>query len=59
MLRKAVELGGFHRAYFIAHQRDLWDLADAQLIVEGGKVRIGGESAATPADVGRAEVDAA
>jgi exonuclease SbcC len=42
MLRKALDLGGFHRVYFVAHQRELWDLADERLLVEGGGVRIAG-----------------
>jgi exonuclease SbcC len=43
MLRRAVELGGFHRVYFIAHQPQLWSLADACLVFEDGRVRIAGE----------------
>lgn len=36
MLRRAVRLGGFHRCYYIAHQRELWDLADQRLVVADG-----------------------
>ena len=38
MLRKALDLGGFHRVYYVSHVPDLWELADARLHVEGGKV---------------------
>ncbi len=40
MLRRALELGGFHRVYFIAHQRELWDLADARIVVSDGKAEV-------------------
>jgi exonuclease SbcC len=40
MLRRAVDLGGFHRCYFVAHQPHLWDLADARLLVDAGTVTI-------------------
>ena len=40
MLRKAIELGNFHRVYFITHQRELWDLADTQIRVEDGACRV-------------------
>lgn len=40
MLRRALELGGFHRVYFIAHQCELWDLADAQLVVTDGVAEV-------------------
>jgi len=38
MLRKAIELGGFHRCFFIAHQPELWELADRTITIENGKV---------------------
>lgn len=41
MLRKAARIGGFHRVYFIAHQRELWDLADSKIFVRDGHVSIG------------------
>lgn len=44
MLRKAIALGGFHRCYFIAHQQELWELADSRLLVEHGTVRVAGSS---------------
>jgi len=40
MLRRALAIGGFHRVYFIAHQAELWGLADAILLFEGGQCRI-------------------
>lgn len=40
MLRKAIDLGGFHRCYFVAHQPELWDLADQRLLVGDGTVRL-------------------
>jgi exonuclease SbcC len=40
MLRRALELGGFHRVYFVAHQRELFDLADARIVVADGKAEV-------------------
>ncbi|MHC4864645.1 MAG: AAA family ATPase [Planctomycetota bacterium] len=40
MLRKAVEVGGFHRIFFVTHQRELWNLADVQLKVIDGQCRV-------------------
>jgi exonuclease SbcC len=40
MLRKALDLGGFHRCYFVAHQSELWPLADSILEVKDGTVAI-------------------
>ena len=40
MLRRALDLGGFHRVYFVAHQEYLWDLADAQLVVGDGQIKV-------------------
>lgn len=37
LLRKAIELGGFSRCYFIAHQDELVDLADAIIDLNDGK----------------------
>jgi exonuclease SbcC len=36
MLRRACEVGGFDRVFFVAHQPSLWALADAQIIFENG-----------------------
>lgn len=40
MLRKALELGGFNRLFFIAHQPDLWALADRVINVVDGQASI-------------------
>ncbi|MNK94822.1 chromosome segregation protein [compost metagenome] len=40
MLRRALELGGFHQLVFIAHSQDLWEQADARVFVKGGKVLV-------------------
>jgi len=40
MLRKALEVGGFHRVFTIVHQPDLWALADARILVENGTCRL-------------------
>lgn len=40
MLRRALELGGFHQLIFIAHSQDLWEQADARVFVKGGKVSV-------------------
>ncbi len=42
MLRKCLDLGGFHRVYFIAHQPALWHLADAMIRAEDGRFWIDG-----------------
>ncbi|MDP3717132.1 MAG: SMC family ATPase [Acidobacteriota bacterium] len=38
MLRKVMELGGFHQVLFISHDPDAYALADAQLLVASGTV---------------------
>jgi len=40
MLRRAIDLGGFHRCYFVAHQQELWGLADKQIVFADGDVRV-------------------
>jgi exonuclease SbcC len=40
MLRRAIQLGGFHRCYFISHVPALWDLADARLWFHDGTCEI-------------------
>lgn len=40
MLRKAIEVGGFRRIYFIAHLRELWALADAVIKVVDGQCMV-------------------
>jgi exonuclease SbcC len=39
MLRKAINMGGFSRCYFITHQSELADLADAVITFANGKCR--------------------
>jgi exonuclease SbcC len=41
MLRKAIDIGGFNRVYFIAHQPELWEMADARLRINNGVVSVG------------------
>jgi len=38
MLRKALDVGGFNRCYFITHQQELVDLADAVFEFHDGKI---------------------
>ena len=38
MLRKAMELGGFHQCIFVSHNREVYEMADAQIYVGGGIV---------------------
>jgi exonuclease SbcC len=41
MLCRALDLGGFHRVYFVAHQPHLWALADVQVEVLGnGQIQV-------------------
>jgi exonuclease SbcC len=40
MLRRALDVGGFHRCYFVAHQPQLWDLADRIIEVSDGGCRV-------------------
>jgi len=35
-VRKAARIGGFEQAYFIAHNSELWAMADAQVLVRDG-----------------------
>jgi exonuclease SbcC len=42
LLRKARVMGGFHQVVFIAHQPEVWERADARLLVEAGAVRVDG-----------------
>jgi exonuclease SbcC len=45
MLRRAMDLGGFHQAIFICHTPLVWELADGILSVGGGCVVIGDKQA--------------
>ena len=47
MLRRAMDLGGFHQVIFICHTPLVWELADRVLEVHGGQVSAGGEMALT------------
>lgn len=42
LLRRAIRLGGFERAYWITHRRPGWEQADRVIRVEGGRVRLDG-----------------
>jgi exonuclease SbcC len=47
MLRRAMDLGGFHQVIFICHTQIVWELADRILEVHGGQVSPGRETALT------------
>ena len=38
MLRRAMDLGGFHQVIFICHTPLVWELADRILSVRGGRI---------------------
>jgi exonuclease SbcC len=40
MLRRALDLGGFNRCYYVAHQPSLWAMADARIRVANGDVTL-------------------
>jgi DNA repair protein SbcC/Rad50 len=46
MLRRAMDLGGFHQVIFICHTPLVWELADRVLRVAGGSVIVDGREAA-------------
>ena len=46
MLRRAMDLGGFHQVIFICHTPLVWELADTVLSVGGGCVVMGDREAA-------------
>jgi exonuclease SbcC len=41
MLRRAMDLGGFHQIIFICHTPLVWELADRILLVGDGRVVVG------------------
>jgi hypothetical protein len=41
MLRRAMDLGGFHQVIFICHSPTVWELADCIVSVGGGRVMMG------------------
>ncbi len=53
MLRRALELGGFHQVLFVSHSPEVWERADVRLLVEGGTVSVmgGGWRNATSSEV--------
>jgi exonuclease SbcC len=46
MLRRAMDLGGFHQVIFICHTPLVWELADRTLSVGGGRVYMGDRGSA-------------
>jgi len=48
MLRRAMDLGGFHQVIFICHTQLVWELADCILSVDGGSVVISNNYYHTP-----------
>jgi exonuclease SbcC len=46
MLRRAMDLGGFHQVIFICHMPLVWELADTVLSVGGGCVAVGDQQTA-------------
>jgi len=46
MLRRAMDLGGFHQVIFICHAPLGWELADSILSVRGGMVYVGNQKTA-------------
>jgi exonuclease SbcC len=47
MLRRAMDLGGFHQVIFICHTQLVWELADTIVSVGGGCVARGDQRVAT------------
>ncbi len=47
MLRRAMDLGGFHQVIFICHSPLVWELADRVLSVGGGRVGMGDQQMAS------------
>ena len=39
LLRRAIDIGGFHQALFVAHQRSVWEQADAVIRIESGEIK--------------------
>jgi exonuclease SbcC len=48
MLRRAMDLGGFHQVIFICHAPLVWELADRVLSVAGGGVVVGSRGSVVP-----------
>jgi hypothetical protein len=47
MLRRAMDLGGFHQVIFICHTTLVWELADSILSVGGACVVMGNQQVAS------------
>jgi len=41
MLRRAMDLGGFHQVIFICHTPLVWEMADTGILVSSGRVLVG------------------
>jgi exonuclease SbcC len=41
MLRRAMEIGGFHQVIFICHAAQVWEMADQILCVANGRITLG------------------
>lgn len=41
MLRRAREIAGAHQIVFVAHQEEVWQAADVQIFVDGGRISAG------------------
>lgn len=39
LLRRAIDIGGFHQVLFVAHQRSVWEQADAVIRIESGEIK--------------------
>ncbi len=48
MLRRAMDLGGFHQVIFICHTPIVWELADSILTIGGGSIFVGDQGVAVP-----------
>jgi exonuclease SbcC len=57
MLRRAMDLGGFHQVIFICHTPLVWELADNILSVGGGRVYVGDRGRSKAARGNSGEVD--
>jgi DNA repair protein SbcC/Rad50 len=51
MLRRAMDLGGFHQVIFICHTPFVWELADGIISVKCGRVTVGDREAPIPVQI--------
>lgn len=42
MLRKALQIGNFHHVLFVSHSPEVWERADARIVVAGGRAELVG-----------------